>query len=237
VRAAAYTALLWIGVALWPVGARSATVPQIRALVAQAEKEALSSPEALNRDALAALAALKATPDPDLEIRARLLLCNYDSERDLSAAADQARQALQRLPQAHDPGLRAGVLTCQGETRETAGDNTEALQLFTTATQVAGLAHDDEKLAEALSSRGYLLGIQGQYAAGLADLRRAQDLFDRVGRHYDAVSCRDSIATLYSRMGDNAEAAHLYSEELRIQRESGMVREQAVTLHNLARSY
>ena len=236
-RAAAYTALLWIGVALWPVGARSATVPQIRALVAQAEKEALSSPEALNRDALAALAALKATPDPDLEIRARLLLCNYDSERDLSAAADQARQALQRLPQAHDPGLRAGVLTCQGETRETAGDNTEALQLFTTATQVAGLAHDDEKLAEALSSRGYLLGIQGQYAAGLADLRRAQDLFDRVGRHYDAVSCRDSIATLYSRMGDNAEAAHLYSEELRIQRESGMVREQAVTLHNLARSY
>ena len=236
-RAAAYTALLWIGVALWPVGARSATVPQIRALVAQAEKEALSSPEALNRDALAALAALKATPDPDLEIRARLLLCNYDSERDLSAAADQARLALQRLPQAHDPGLRAGVLTCQGETRETAGDNTEALQLFTTATQVAGLAHDDEKLAEALSSRGYLLGIQGQYAAGLADLRRAQDLFDRVGRHYDAVSCRDSIATLYSRMGDNAEAAHLYSEELRIQRESGMVREQAVTLHNLARSY
>ena len=236
-RAAAYTALLWIGVALWPVGARSATVPQIRALVAQAEKEALSSPEALNRDALAALAALKATPDPDLEIRARLLLCNYDSERDLSAAADQARQALQRLPQAHDPGLRAGVLTCQGETRETAGDNTEALQLFTTATQVAGLAHDDEKLAEALSSRGYLLGIQGQYAAGLADLRRAQDLFDRVGRHYDAVSCRDSIATLYSRMGDNTEAAHLYSEELRIQRESGMVREQAVTLHNLARSY
>jgi diguanylate cyclase (GGDEF)-like protein len=38
-------------------------------------------------------------------------------------------------------------------------------------------------------------------------------------------------------MGDNTEAAHLYAEVLRLQRQSGMVREQAVTLHNLARTY
>jgi diguanylate cyclase (GGDEF)-like protein len=237
VRAVGLTALLWIGVALWPAPGNAASVPQIGELVSQAEKEAMSNPEALDRDALAALSALKATPDPDLEIRTRLLLCEYDSERDLAAAAEQARQMLALLPQAHDAGLRAGVLTCQGESRETAGDNAQALQLFGTAIEVATAAHNDEKLAEALSSRGYLLGIQGEYAAGLVDLRRAQELFEQVGRHYDAVSCRDSIATLYSRMGDNTEAAHLYAEVLRLQRQSGMVREQAVTLHNLARTY
>ncbi len=236
-RAAGYTALLWIGVALSPASGSAASVPQIQGLVAQAEKEARSNPDALHRDAFAALAALKTSPNPDLEIRTRLLLCEYDSERDLAAAEEQARQTLLLLPQAHDPGLQAGVLTCQGETRETAGDNAQALQLFSTAISIASAAHNDEKLANALSSRGYLLGIQGAYAAGLADLRQAQDLFDRMGRHYDAVSCRESIATLYSRMGDNAEAAHLYAEVLRMQQQDGMVREQAVTLHNLARAY
>ncbi|HEV2700108.1 MAG TPA: tetratricopeptide repeat-containing diguanylate cyclase [Steroidobacteraceae bacterium] len=237
VRAAGYTALLWISVALLPKPGIAASLPQIQALVAQAEREAFSNPEALNRDAHAALDDLKLTADAALEIRTRLLLCEYDSERDLAAAAVQARQALALLPQAHDPGLRAGVLTCQGESRETAGDNAQALQLFGTAIDVATAAHNDEKLAAALYSRGYLLGLQGEYAAGLVDLRRAQQLYDGVGRRYDAVSCLDSIATLYSRMGDNAEAAHLYAEVLRLQRQSGMVREQAVTLHNLARTY
>ncbi len=71
----------------------------------------------------------------------------------------------------------------------------------------------------------------------MVDLRRAQVLYDRLERQYDALSCRDSIATLYSRLGDNTAAAHLYNEVLRMQRQAGMVREQAVTLHNLARTY
>jgi diguanylate cyclase (GGDEF)-like protein len=220
-----------------PAPAVLASMQDVQQLVDRAETEAFTDPEALSRDARAALVALQANPEPDLEIRTRLLLCDYDSERDLGAAADQAQHALALLPQAHDPGLRAGVLTCQGETRETAGDNAQALQLFSAAIDVASAAHNDQKLAGALFSRGYLLGIQGQYAAGLVDLRRAQELFDRVGRQYDAVACRDSIATLYSRMGDYAEAAQLYNEILRMQRQAGMLREQAVTLHNLARTY
>jgi diguanylate cyclase (GGDEF)-like protein len=222
---------------LLPASGIAAAQPDAKQLVARAEHEAFTDPEALKADAQSALDALKSRPDPDLEIRARLLLCDYDSERDLAAATSQAQLAQALLPQAHDPGLQAGVLTCQGETRETAADNAQALQLFAAAVQVATAAHDDAKLAAALYSRGYLLGIQGEYAAGLMDLRRAQALFDRVGRQYDAVSARDSIATLYSRMGDNAEAAHLYSEVLRMEREAGMAREQAVTVHNLARTY
>ena len=222
---------------LLPVCGFAAAVPGIEHLVSRATTEAFTDPEAENRDARAALDALQRSPDADLEIRARLLLCDYESERNLSAAEDQARRALSLLPQARNPGLRAGVLTCQGETRETAGDNAQALALFTQAQAVATSAHDDEKLAAALYSRGYLLGLQGEYAAGLVDLRRAQVLYDRLGRHYDSLSCRDSIATLYSRMGDNSEAAHLYAQVLRMQQQAGMVREQAVTLHNLARTY
>jgi diguanylate cyclase (GGDEF)-like protein len=237
VRAAGCAALLLMGLSLLPASATVAAVPEIQQLVTRAEHEGFTDPEALNRDAQAALVALQSTPDPDLEIRTRLLLCDYNSERDLSAAQDQVRRVLALLPQAHDPGLRAGLLTCQGETRETAADNAQALQLFGQAVDVATSAHNDEKLAAALYSRGYLLGLQGEYATGLVDLRRAQTLYDRLGRQYDALSCRDSIATLYRRLGDNTEAAHLYAEVLRIQRQAGMVREQAVTLHNLARTY
>jgi diguanylate cyclase (GGDEF)-like protein len=237
VRTAGCAALLLMGVSLLPASGSGAPAPQIQQLLGRAEKEAFTDPEALNRDARLALAALQSEPDVDLEIRTRLLLCEYDSERDLGAAADQAQRVLALLPQSHDPGLRAGALTCQGETRETAGDNAQALLLFTQAVEVASGARNDEKLAAALYSRGFLLGIQGSYAAGLVDLRRAQVLYGQLGRQYDALSCRDSIATLYSRMGDNAEAAHLYAEVLRMQRQAGMVREQAVTLHNLARTY
>jgi diguanylate cyclase (GGDEF)-like protein len=237
VRAAGCTAWLLIGVSLLSASGIDAAVPQIQQLVTRAEQAGLTDPEALNRDAQAALAALQSTPDPDLEIRTRLLLCDYNSERDLSAAEDQARRVLALLPQAHDPGLRAGLLTCEGETRETVADNGQALALFTQAVDVATSTHNDEKLAAALYSRGYLLGLQGEYATGLADLRRAQRLYDRLGRQYDALSCRDSIATLYSRLGDNTEAAHLYADVLRMQRQAGMIREQAVTLHNLARTY
>jgi len=237
VRAGAGPVLLLMGVVLMPASGIGASAPQIQQLITRAEKEALTNPEDLNRDARAALAALESKPDVDLEIRARLLLCEYESERDLHAAEDQIQHVFALLPKSLDPGLRAGALVCQGETRETAGDNAQAQLLFSRAVEVAGSAHNDEKLAAALYSRGYLSGIQGSYAAGLVDLRRAQGLYERLGRQYDALSCRDSIATLYSRMGDNTEAAYLYAEVLRMQRQAGMVREQAVTLHNLARVY
>ena len=236
-KAAGYAALLLIGVSLWPAIGATAAAPDIRQLLDRAEQEGFTDPEAQNRDAHAALDALQRSPDAEQEIRTRLILCEYDSERDLHAAEEQAQRVLALLPRADDAGLRAGVLTCQGETRETAGANAEALRLYTLAVDAATTSHDDTKLAAALYSRGYLLGLQGEYAAGLVDLRRSQVLYDRLGRQYDALSSRDSIATLYSRMGDHAEAAHLYGEVLRMQRQAGMVREQAVTLHNLARTY
>jgi diguanylate cyclase (GGDEF)-like protein len=237
VRAVGWTALLLLGVSLWSTIGTAAAMPEIRQLVDRAQREGFTDPEAQNRDARAALIALQRSPDTDLEIRARLLLCDYESERDLHAAEEQAQKATALLPRASDAGLRAGVLNCQGETRETAGDNVQALQLFSEAVAAATVARDDSSLADALYERGYLLGIQGEYAAGLVDLRRAQVLYDHLGRPSDALSCRDGIATLYRRIGDNTEAANLYTASLRVEQEAGMVREQAVTLQNLGRSY
>ena len=149
-KAAGYAALLLIGVSLWPCIGATAETPDIRQLIDRAEREGFTDPEAQNRDARAALDALQRSPDADLEIRTRLILCEYDSERNLHAAEDQAQRSLALLPVAHDAGLHAGVLTCQGEIRETAGDNAEALRLYTLAVAAATTTRDDTKLAAAL---------------------------------------------------------------------------------------
>ncbi|MGH8178451.1 MAG: diguanylate cyclase, partial [Steroidobacter sp.] len=141
------------------------------------------------------------------------------------------------LPKAARPGLRAGVLACEGTILETAGDNAAARALYDEAVEVATEASDDEMLAASLFSRGYLLGLQGQYAAGLADLKRAQALYDRIDLQHHALTTINSIAILYNRMGDYAQARHMYERALKAQRAAGMRREQGVTLHNLGRAH
>lgn len=147
-----------------------------QALIDRAWSGARSDPDASSRDAYAAIEILGREPDADLEIRARLLLCEHLSERDMRAAEGQVARARELLSQARRPGLQAGVLTCEGTIRETAGDNTSARDSYEQAVHVATGAADSEMLAGALFSRGYLLGLQGLYAAGLNDLKRAGPL-------------------------------------------------------------
>jgi len=206
-----------------------------RPLVERAALDMRTNPEASRQDAEAALLELKNHPDADLEIRARLLLCDYQSERSAAAAQVQIELASRLLPQARRPGLRAGVLTCSGEVRETAGNNVEARSLFDRAVAIASATHDDEMLAEALFSRGYLLGVQAEYASGLADLRRAQSLFDQLAKPLHALTALDSIAILYNRLGDYVQARHIYGEALKAQRAARLLSDEAVTLYNLGR--
>jgi diguanylate cyclase (GGDEF)-like protein len=194
-------------------------------------------PEASRREAEAALAALVRAPDADLEIRARLLLCDYHSERDPVAAQAQIAAARARLPDAARASLAAGVTTCEGELREAAGDYAGARAAFESAAHVASTAGDDEMLAGALFSRGYLLGVQGDYAAGLADLKQSQRLYERLSMAHHELTALNAIAILYNRMGDFAEARHIYERALVAQRAAGMRREQGVTLHNLGRAH
>jgi hypothetical protein len=57
-----------------------------QALIDKAWAGARTDPDASSRDAYAALEILSRQPDVDLEIRARLLLCDHLSERDQKAA-------------------------------------------------------------------------------------------------------------------------------------------------------
>jgi diguanylate cyclase (GGDEF)-like protein len=193
-------------------------------------------PDASRAAAEAALDALKRAPNADLSIRARLILCDYYGERDSETAIRQLEFAIALLPQARRPGLRAGVLNCQGDIAEASGDTAKAATYLEQAVTVASETNDDEMLAHALFSRGALVGIQGNFANGLADLRRAQTLFERLKMPLHAITVHNNIAILYSRMGDYAQALEIYKMTLRSQRRAGMRRDSALTLHNIGRT-
>lgn len=188
-------------------------------------------------DAESALALLRKQPDPDLEVRARLILCDYQSERDTEAAESEFNAISLLLPKVKRGGLRAGLLTCQGETLETLGENSQALGAYEQAVRVAEEYRDDEMLAGALFSRGYVQSLQGEFASGLADLRRSQGLYETLGLRHHSLTALNGIAILYNRMGDFEQARDIYGRTLAAQREAGMLREQSVTLHNLGRAH
>jgi diguanylate cyclase (GGDEF)-like protein len=208
-----------------------------RALIKRGWVETRIDPEQSRKDAQEALRLIEHQPDVDLEIHARLLLCDYLSERNEAGAQQEIAKATALMPHATRKGLRAGVLTCEGETLETAGHNAQARILYEQAVAVAETARDEEMLAGALFQLGYLLGVQGEFATGLSDLRRAQVLYDKLNMPHHSLTTLDSIAILYNRMGDYEQAKHIFTRTLQAQRAAGMQREQAVTLHNLARAH
>jgi diguanylate cyclase (GGDEF)-like protein len=220
-----------------PPSAQTSEKSSIQGLIDQAAISARVDPDVSKRQAESALDLLRHDPNPDLEIRAHLLLCDYYSERDRAAAEQQSAAAAALLPQATRRGLRAGVLNCQGETLQTVGENNQARDLYAQAAVIATQTHDDQMLAEVLFSSGYLRGLRGEYAAGLSELRRAQSLFEQQQMPQHALAALDSIAIIYNRMGDYSEAAHLYERALDAQHKAGLKREEAVTLHNLGRAH
>jgi diguanylate cyclase (GGDEF)-like protein len=229
----------WVALALlavtWTARAEQSHPAQI--YIDQAAAAVRSDPDASARDAEAALRLLAQRPNADLEIRARLLLCDHLSERDRAAAESEVTKARELLKQATRSGLEAGVLACEGTILETAGESAEALRLYDRAITVATGARDLEMLAAASFSRGYLLGLQGKYATGLADLKRSQSLYDQLRLPHHALTALNGVAILYNRMGDYVQARHMYDQALKAQRAAGMLREQSVTLHNLGRVY
>jgi diguanylate cyclase (GGDEF)-like protein len=214
-----------------PPAARS-----IETLIAQGTLAMRTDPDASKRYADNALELLKQKPDPDLEVRARLLICDYESERDTAAAQREIAAMTALLPQVKRQGLRAGILDCEGETLENSGNNVKAMAQYTEAVSVASGQHDDEMLAQSLFSRGYLLGVMGDYANGLIELRRADSLFEKLKKPLHSMTTLNAIASLYNRMGDYVQARHIYTRALATQRQAGLQREQVVTLHNLARA-
>ena len=230
--------LIWLVALLGTAGARAVAAPHPAvSLLDRATVDMRTDPEASKRGADQALKLLEKQPDPDLEVQARLILCDYYAERDTGTAEREIDAGTALLPKAQRKGLKAGLLDCRGQMFETAGNNAKARALYEQAVAVAAETHDDEMLAQSLFSRGYLLGLEGEYAAGLGDLKRAQALFEKLNKPMHSLTVLNSIATLYNRMGDYAQAVYMYSRAFKAQHAAGMPREEAVTLHNLGRAY
>lgn len=228
---------LLTGLLLAAAAAAGAAPPHpAEALLQQADEAVSRDPAQSVRHAEAALAALAALPDTDLEIRTRLLLCDHHSERDAAAAEREAEIVAGLLPRARRAALRSGLLACRGEIREYAGDATRAKAYYEEAVTVAEGSDDEELLGNALFLRGYLRSVQGELASALADLRRAYQLHLRAGARHRASNVLNTIAIVYNRMGDHSQARDYYVQTLKTQTETGATRDQAVTLHNLGRA-
>ena len=206
------------------------------ALVERSASTQRVRPEESARLAQEALAELARRPDADLELRARTLLCSHLSERDRTAAEREVAAAEGLLARLARPGLRAGMLVCQGEILEYAGDNARAMSYYQQAVAVAEGNAEQELLAGALFQRGYLRGLQGEYAEGLVDLRRARALYEKLGLTQQMSGTLNGIAIVYNRMGDFAQSRSYYQQTLTVQQAAGLLREQAVTWHNLGRA-
>ncbi len=218
-----------------PALERGASTHPAAALVQEATRASRSNPDAAMRLADDALDRLATQPDADLEIRARLTLCEHYIERDLDKAREMLARATAQLPLASRAGLRAGVHSCEGEIHEAAGDSARALSSFELAVSAAEAAGDEEMLANALYLRGWLRGVQGDYALGLIDLRRSVTLYEKGDFPENSRTSVNGIATIYNRMGDYAQAQQYFEQAAKAQLAAGMKREAMVTLYNLGR--
>jgi diguanylate cyclase (GGDEF)-like protein len=229
--------LIWLTVCALALPWAHAQAPHpAEALVDRSASTQRNRPDESHRLALEALAALAARPDADLEMRARTLECSYQSERDTAAAQREVAAAGLLVPHLKRSALRAGMLGCQGEILEYAGDNVEAMSYYQRAVAAAEAPNEPELLAGALFQRGYLRGVQGEYASGLVDLRRAQALYEKLGLAQQAAGTLNGIAIVYNRMGDFAQSRAYLQQTLSAQLASGSLREQAVSWHNLGRA-
>jgi diguanylate cyclase (GGDEF)-like protein len=208
----------------------------VRALVDAAVAGFRADPEEGRRLAEQALERLRERPEADLELRALIALCDYYAERDHAQASALIARGHALLGRVQRAGLRAGLLSCEGEVHEAAGDSAKALATFERAVSTAEAAADAEMLANALYLRGWLRGGVGDYALGLIDLRRSFGLYEQLHMPEHGQTALNGLATVYNRMGDFAQAQHYYEQTLRAQLAAGTHREVVVTQYNLGRT-
>ncbi|GAB4463943.1 MAG: diguanylate cyclase [Burkholderiaceae bacterium] len=221
---------------LLALGAAAQPPHPAQALITQAIAASRVNPDEGRRLAEQALERARAQPDADLELRALLVLCEHYAEREHATAHELLARAGALLPRARRAGLRAGMLSCEGEIQEARGDSAKALASYERAVSVAESEGDAEMLANALYLRGWLRGVLGDFALGLIDLRRAMGLYEKLVLPEHARTAVNGIATVYNRMGDYAQAQHYYEQTLKAQLAAGAQREAIVTLYNIGRT-
>jgi tetratricopeptide (TPR) repeat protein len=123
-------------------------------------------------------------------------------------------------------GNLAGVIQLQGKPAEAEPLFREGLSI-----NVARLGEDHVDTAMQRMVLGNCLTALGRFDEAERELLRAQSVFEEINLPDHALTALNAIAILYNRMGDYAQAIHIYERALKAQRAAGMRREQAVTLH------
>lgn len=182
------------------------------------------------------LAELAKQPDRELELRARFLRCDELIESAPEMAAEDITRGLQLAEQSMRDGWRAGFLSCRGNLLESQGKNSEAEAVYDEAVAIAEVAQDFYMLAHSLYQRGYIRGVGGNYSGGLADLQRAHGLYEKLAMPVYARTVLNSIATLYNRMGDYAQARIYYERSVRLLEQENEPSDLGIALHNLGRT-
>ena len=190
----------------------------VSGLIEQAAVAARVDPEVGKRQAESALELLRRDPecgsgDPCASGAVRLLL-GARSGRGRAADRRRRRRCCRRRPA---PGCAPGCSTARVKRCRRSATTSRRARCTIRRPLSPPAAHDDQMLAEVLFSSGYLRALRGEYAAGLTELRRAQSLFEQQQMPQHALAALDSIAITYNRMGDYAEAAHLFQRALEAQ--------------------
>jgi LuxR family maltose regulon positive regulatory protein len=114
------------------------------------------------------------------------------------------------------------------------GQAAESLALATKALEhLKSLKEDDRLLAYAIRNRGLAQSIAGHIAEGLADLRRALELYEARGDTYQIGLCHHDLGVSLRRQGNVAAAEHHYQQALRIWEALGNANDLTNTLNAL----
>ncbi|NQD37721.1 GGDEF domain-containing protein [Permianibacter sp. IMCC34836] len=224
----------WSKQAADPAG--SVTGDNLAALLDQAEQAKRSDAELAVKLTSQVIDALQQHPDAELELRARFLRCDELIAGAPAKAREEVERGLQLAKQSMRDGWRAGFLSCLGNILEFEGKNTEAEQQYSDAVAIAEVAQDHHMLAHALYQRGYIRGVAGNYSGGLADLQRSHGLYEKINKPVHARTVINSIATLYNRMGDFAQARQYYERSVRLLEAENEPSDLGIALHNLGRT-
>jgi LuxR family maltose regulon positive regulatory protein len=200
-------------------GAWQAALAHFRAAGEEAEAAALvtrMAPELERSGRWRALAdAVAALPLPCLAAHPWLLLAGARAAV-MTAELGRAEQLAQAAEEAGrrqgDRLLEAWGAECRGNALRLQGRTAEAL----TALRFA-LARNPGDAALAASVRrdlGSCLGVQGDFAAAVAEFRAALDYFDRTGAAYDAARTEFGLAVALAKSGRLAEAIARYESNL-----------------------
>jgi len=181
---------------------------------------------------------LEEIPEDELAQRPQLLLLRgrillYDLG-ELELAMSLFQRAEEKFLDNEDSIGAAEAQIWQSDSWRMMGQAEEGLALASIAiAQLETLKTDDHIMAWAIRNRGLVHWTAGNIAEALSDLRRALDLFEKIGDTYNVGSCHHNMGVCLVAQGNINGADHHYRQAIRIWESLGNANSLANTLNSL----